>query len=324
MNLRARVSASRELTPRQLTVLKATIAKGLNTDEFNLFVAYAQTKGLDPFARQIIPVVFHRDDEKKRQMVMITTQDGLRVLASRCGDYRPESDPPKFEIDERLVSPTNPAGIVECTVTLHKRYGDQWFPVIGVARWTEFAPITMAAADYEWIDTGETWADSGKPKKKKKPIGDLIEKLDDSGQWEKMPYNMLSKCARAQALRAGWPEQFSDAHDEAEYDRAKAIDLTASEMVDEALQKRREAMIHSGKDIPYVGQDGVLSFIPVGKYFDGVMTDAFNCTNAKELADLRARNKVGLQDFWSHQKDDALTLRKKLDEIAGKIPQGER
>lgn len=325
MNMPAMTAqTSRSSSSRQLAVLKATIAKGLNADEFDLFCAYAQAKGLDPIARQVIPVIFNRDSPDKRQMVIITPQDGLRVLASRCGDYGPETEEPQFEIDKSLISPTNPSGLIKCTVTLHKLYrlssGDTFRPVIGVARWSEYAPITLAAGEYEWIETGEIWPDTGKPKKKKRPIGELIEKLDDSGQWAKMPFNQLAKCARAQALRAGWPEQFSDSHDEAEFDRAKMLDLTASEQVEEELQRRREALIHGGgKGLAYVDQDGVLAFVPLGKYFDVIMTDASNCSTSQELVDMRARNKAGLQDFWAHQKDDALALRKKLDEIARRL-----
>jgi hypothetical protein len=34
--------------------------------------------------------------------------------------------------------------------------------------------------------------------------------LDKSGRWADMPFLMLAKCAEAQAIRKGWPEDLSN------------------------------------------------------------------------------------------------------------------
>ena len=34
--------------------------------------------------------------------------------------------------------------------------------------------------------------------------------LDKSGRWGDMPFPMLAKCAEAQAIRKGWPEDLSN------------------------------------------------------------------------------------------------------------------
>ncbi len=61
---------------------------------------------------------------------------------------------------------------------------------------------------------------------------------------------MLAKCATMQALRAGWPDQFGGLYCEEELDRAKALDLAASELADRAREEaggsspRREGRDH--------------------------------------------------------------------------------
>src|SRR5580700_7583832 len=105
-------------TSRQLDTIKRTVAADTNESEFDLFVEYAKVKKLDPFSKQVIAVVFSKDDPKKRRMSIIVTQDGQRILASRCRDYRPAEDEPNFVIDPTLKSPVNPLGVEKATVTL--------------------------------------------------------------------------------------------------------------------------------------------------------------------------------------------------------------
>ena len=45
-----------------------------------------------------------------------------------------------------------------------------------------------------------------------------------------LPRLMLAKCATMQALRAGWPAEFSGLYVEEEMDRAKVLDASASEL----------------------------------------------------------------------------------------------
>src|SRR5574343_23506 len=173
MNQIARIhSASAVWTPRQLDTIRRTVAKDTNDTEFDLFIEYARVKGLDPFSRQVIAIVFNKGDEAKRQMTIITTQDGLRVMASRCGDYRPEETEPEFEYDPSLKGPTNPLGIVKCSVKLWKQDAKSaaWYPVNGTAYWDEYVPLKTNPDAFRWEDTGEVWKDTGKPKKKKVPI----------------------------------------------------------------------------------------------------------------------------------------------------------
>jgi phage recombination protein Bet len=310
-------------TSRQLNTIKRTVAKDTSDDEFDLFIEYAKAKRLDPFSRQVIAIVFSKDDATKRQMTIITTQDGCRVLASRCGDYRPEETEPVKEYDAALKGPTNPLGIVKSTVTLWKQdSAGKWWPVNGTAYWDEFVPLKSNPDAFDWIDTGETWKDTGKPKKKKvlREGADAGLVVDPSGQWAKMGRNQIDKCARMQALRGGWPETFSGVYAAEEMDRAVALDLTASEMVElEREDRRKKTVAMLDDEFPFVDHQGNLTFLPAGRYGDHVLMSARNCTEAAELEAMQSRNRDGLKRFWAVHKDDALAVRKGLEAVAAKL-----
>jgi phage recombination protein Bet len=289
-------------TSRQLDTIKRTVAADTNESEFDLFVEYAKVKKLDPFSKQVIAVVFSKDDPKKRRMSIIVTQDGQRILASRCRDYRPAEDEPTFIIDPALKSPVNPLGVEKATVTLFKQdNAGVWHPVKGWAYWSEYAP------------TREEWAmdqESGK----RKPTGKIT--LDASGNWAKMPRVMLAKCANMVALRAGWPETFDGVYSEEEMERSRVIDLTASEMVEQEREERRKKSIAMSDDeYPFVDHEGTLRFIPAGRYGDEIIVASRNCKSAAELESAMTRNREGLQRFWAKHKPDALDLREQVEKI---------
>lgn len=310
-------------TSRQLDTIRRTVAKDTNDDEFNLFVEYARVKGLDPFSRQVIAIVFSKDDPAKRQMTIITTQDGCRVLASRCRDYRPEESEPIKEYDPTLKGPANPLGIVKSTVTLWKQdNAGVWHPVNGTAYWDEFVPLKINPDAFRWEDTGEVWPDSKKPKKRKVPIegADTTPTVDPSGQWAKMARNQIDKCARMQALRGGWPETFSGVYAPEEMDRAVAQDLTASEMVEMEREERRKKIIAMSDDeYPFVSNEGTLSFIAAGRYGDYIINSARCFETIADLDSMKVRNREGLQRYWAKHKDDALSVNAELDKIRAAI-----
>jgi phage recombination protein Bet len=325
MNQIAHISPTAGWSPRQLATIKQTVASDTNDVEFDLFIEYAKAKKLDPFSKQIIAVVYSKDDPKKRKMTIIVTQDGQRVLASRCRDYRPAETEPEFVYKDELKGPTNPLGIEKCTVKLWKQDNTQaWHPVIGWAYWTDYVPIKTSGDAFEWVETGETYPDSGRPKKRKqlKAGADVskLQALDDSGNWAKMPRVMLAKCANMVALRAGWPETFDGVYGEEELDRQRAADLSASEMVEQEREARRmKSIAMSDDELPLVGDDGLLSFLPVGRYGDHILMNARNCTELSELDAVQSRNREGLQRFWAKYKDDALQVRKQIDEIRSQL-----
>lgn len=284
-------------TGQQLEIIKSTVAKDTNATEFNLFMEACKAYGLDPFRKQIHAVVYSKDSPDRRKMTIIVSRDGLRVLASRSGDYRPASEPAHLYTDDAAKGPTNPKGILSATVRLWKqdRRGD-WFPVIGEAHWDEFAPVTD-----EWAyDQAEG---------KRKPTGNKV--LDASGNWAKMPIVMITKCAESQALRAGWPETFGGLYAEEEADRI-SVQSSASDAMAEYQRQEREKRV-GGKGLMMVFDDtGRLEKIPLGQVMDRCLAFVRDA-EPLDVHAFRIRNEIALREFWAETPHDALDLKKAIE-----------
>lgn len=289
-------------TPAQIQTIKATVAKDTNNTEFDLFMEACRSYGLDPFRKQIHAVVYGKNDDKKRKMSIIVSRDGLRVLAQRCGDYRPASEPATLTYDTELVSPTNPKGIVMASVRLWKQdnRGD-WYPVIGEALWDEFAPLKD-----EWVD-----GDDGR----RRPSGKLT--LDASGNWAKMPVVMITKCAESQALRAGWPDTFGNIHGEEEMDRLRAEE-TATEVLRRHEQEERQARI-GGPGLMLVFDDSMkLEKVPMGSAADRIM-EHIQRVEPVEVHKFRIRNEQSLRELWANDAAAALEIKKEMEKREAQI-----
>lgn len=287
------------LTGRQIALVRDTIAKDCSQEEFNLFVEVCRGLRLDPFRKQVFPLVFSKDKPDKRRMTIVVSRDGQRSIASRCGNYRPASEPAEIIFDEALKGPINPKGIVLARVKLWQQdKRGEWFPVIGEAYWDEFAPI---AEEWAWDK------DSGK----RKPTGNMV--LDPLGNWPRMPVVMITKCAEMQALRAGWPEEFGGVYGEEEMDRARVLDLNASEIVEHEAEGRRMRMIGAGNDLMVCwGADFGLERVPVGQFADRVI-EHVGALEPAAVAKWRSMNAEPLREFWAKAPTDALELKKALE-----------
>lgn len=300
----------------QLALIRKTVAADTNQDEFELFVHTARHLRLDPLRRQIYAFVFSKTDAEKRRMSIIVAIDGFRAIADRTGAYRPDEDEPTYEIDPAAINPdTNPIGLVKATVRVWKHSHGAWHKVTASAYWDEYAPIKRSADDYEWVDTGETWPDSGKPKKKKVPIGDVRAKLDTTGNWGKMPRLMLAKVAEALALRKAWPDDFSNVYAAEEVDRSRAAEITAWEAADAGSAEKRLAAIGQGQSIMFQFEpEGQLEPVPVGQVADRVA--AFIDRNREEVSAIglfERRNRHSLREFWARSPGDALEVKKMME-----------
>jgi phage recombination protein Bet len=284
-------------TAPQLKLIKDTVAKDSNPVEFNLFLEACKAYGLDPFRKQIFLLIYNKDKPDKRKHSIIVSRDGLRVLAHRCRDYRPASEPAQVVYDPDAKGPTNPKGLVSVTVRLWKQDNrNEWYPVIGEAYWDEFAPVTD-----EWGDDEQTG--------RRKPTG--RKTLDASGQWAKMPIVMLTKCAESQALRAGWPETFGGIYSEEEMDRLSA-NASASEALEAHERAEREART-GGRGLLMVFDDAMkLEKVPMGSVADRVMEFIQNAEPI-EAHKFRARNEDALRDFWAAYPADALQLKRAFE-----------
>lgn len=281
----------------QIALIRQTVAKDCNDSEFNLFFEAARAYGLDPFRKQISALVFNKDKADKRQMAIIVGRDGLRAIASRCGDYRPASEPAEWVTDPALCSPVNPAGLVSCAVRLWKAdKRGEWYPVHGEAYWEEFAPIKD-----EWaFDEGE---------RKRRPTGNKTV----DGNWSRMPRVMLQKCAEAQALRAGWPEQFGGLYAEEELTRVEA-EMTASEAVaaDEKRARLEKIGGHDALTMSFDTRTGVLERVTLGNAADRCM-EFLRDASPEDAHTWSIQNRVALQEFWAKAPSDALEVKKALE-----------
>lgn len=292
---------SSALSSSQISLIRRTIATDCNDAEFDLFMAAARSAGLDPFRKQISPLVFNKNKPDKRRMSIITTIDGLRVIAARSGRYRPDENEPVLEYDPDSKGPTNPLGLTKALV---KVYIDDK-PVTGVAYWDEFAPI----AD-EW---GEDEATG-----RRRPTG--RKTLDTGGNWGRMPRVMLAKCAEAQALRKAFPEDLSGLYEGAELDQARMADVLPSEAVATEERDQRLARIGGANGIMFqLFPNTPLENVPLGQVFDRLCARVKEIEAAAMLDWFSSANRTPLQEFWARAPGDALELKKIIEAKAEKL-----
>jgi phage recombination protein Bet len=292
-------------SPAQIRTIKQTVAKDTDETEFNLFMEACRSYKLDPFRKQIHAVVYNKDSAAKRKMSIIVSRDGLRILAQRCQDYRPASEPAQITYDAAKAGPTNPKGIVSATVRLWKQDNrGEWFPVVGEADWDEFAPVK------------EEWADDGNGKRR--PTGRMT--LDATGQWAKMPKVMLTKCAESQALRAGWPDQFGSLYSEEEMERYSE-QSTASEAIAKLEQTERLERL-GGPGIMFTFDDTmVLEKVAIGQVADRCLAFV-KVSDPIQVHAFRIRNEVGLREFWGHDKAAALEIKRAIEAKESQLTAG--
>ncbi|OWK39523.1 phage recombination protein Bet [Fimbriiglobus ruber] len=307
----------RSYTASQLALIRRTVAKDTNQDEFDLFIEICKQQGLDPFKKQIFAQVYNKDKADKRQIVIVTSIDGYRAKAQRCGDYRPAEEETRFEADSSLKDPQcNPMGLIRAVVKVFKFGPDKvWYPVVGEARWDEFAPLDDA--EFDWVDTGETWPDTGKPKKKK--VARSAKKTLKEGNWKNMPHVMLGKCAEAQALRRGWPEALSGLYVQEEMDKVQ-LDMTATEAVEAYERDERLKRTATKETVPAIFEmtEG-LQLVPLGRFADRVMEYVQSLDDVTSFDFWKDQNVRALQQYWAVASSDALQLKKDLEQHRAKL-----
>jgi len=226
-----------EWTGKQLELMRRTVAKDCNSEEFDQFIHICKQTKLDPIRRQIYAFVFNKDRPDKRQMTVVTAIGGHRAIAERTGNYRPDERAPRYEMGTPDPN-ANPLGIIRCEVTVYKFSHGAWFPVVGEAWWDEYVPLYDGKIDK--YKTG----------------------------WTKMPRIMIAKCAEANALRRAWPDDFAGLLEETEIDR-QMVDITPSEAANEAATEAKLELI-GGRDAVIVDWcDGSpLQRIGISKFWD--------------------------------------------------------
>ncbi len=246
---------------KQLDLIRRTVAKDANTDEFNQFIHICRATRLDPLRRQAYCFVFNKHKPEWRQMTVVVAIGGYRAIADRTGNYRPDPDAAFIEYSEAAKDArTNPLGIVRATVKVFKHSHGEWHCVTGEAYWDEYVPLKDGAID-------------------QKKAG-----------WTKMPRIMVAKCAEANALRKAWPDDFAGLEVEEEVDR-RSIDLTATELADEAATTAKLALV-GGADAITVQWDmnSQLDRVPLGGF----------CDRALAWAKAKDRSETELHIWWGN------------------------
>lgn len=271
----------RDFTRPQLSLIRKTIARTCTDLEFDQYIEVARGSGLDPLRRQIAPLIMHPTDPEKRRLVPWATIDGLRVIAARCGDYRPMEGVPTIEQDEALRNlNTNPLGIRRAEVRVWKYREGAWFPVVGEAWWEEHAPL-RGVGEHATLDAS----------------------------WLRMPRVMIVKCAEALALRRGWPDLLSGLYGEEELHALKRAEETASEAAHRTeqgvvTQKCNERSIWFVFD-PSAG----LETVPIDIVAQRLSSFYEASTTKKAIETFHARNRESLNLFWDWRPREALTLK---------------
>jgi phage recombination protein Bet len=198
----AKRNSTKFFNEEQVELIKAHLLKGAPDHEVERFIITCERTGLDPFTRQIYgrlqstrvrkPGTKGNDNssfEWIKVVVIITSIDGLRAIAERTGEYRGQTAPEWYYLNQDSGKPEwqdvclvardsnhNPLTQIEaCRVGVKRLNFDA--PVFGVANFDSFA---------------------------------VFEK-DDSGKWylgtfwRKMPEHMIAKVAEAQAFRKAFP-----------------------------------------------------------------------------------------------------------------------
>lgn len=192
-NLPAIKGAVDYANPKTIDTIRATVAVGATDSELEMFLAFCQSTGLNPFKREIWFVktkgYTKRDGTQVDGRVQIMTGiNGFFQIANSNAKFDGMSEP-EFEEGQNGL-PT------KCTVRVYRK--DRSHPSVGVARWSEFFP-------------GKT--DKG------------------SSLWETKPYHMLAKVAKAIALREAFPQQLNGLYTEEEY-REEPVDIEPVHPID--------------------------------------------------------------------------------------------
>lgn len=193
---------SSHFNPKQIEILKNSMCKGLNNEEFEIFLMACAKTQLDPFMRQIYAI---KRKTKKPDgswgdiMTIQTGIDGYRLIAERTERYAPGPEPTYLHDDDgKLMSATS---------HIKKQTKDgTWHTVSASAYLDEFCQTFLDK------QTGE-----------RKPMG----------MWVNMQRTMLSKCAEAQALRRAFPAEMSGIYTNEEMAQAD-IDVTPKISLEQA------------------------------------------------------------------------------------------
>ena len=207
-------------TPEQMKLITRTVAKGATPDELAMFFNVAKRAGLDVFTKQIHFVkrnVWNPETKTKEPVGTIQVGvDGYRAIAERTGQLA-GCDDVIFD-DESSEHP------MKAIATIYRMVNGNRCAFTASARWNEYAP------QFKNKTTGV---------------------MEVSGQWQKMPFLMLGKCATSLALRSAFPSDLSGLYTHEEMEQAETpVDVPGT--IVEPSVKAEEAKKRMAKDAAVV------------------------------------------------------------------------
>lgn len=156
----------------QIEIMKRTVAAGISSEDFYLFLEVCKARNLNPFNREIYAISRYDAQANGNKMTIQVSIDGFRLLAERSGKYRGQVGPEYCGTDGQWKSEwlaDEPPAAAR----------------VGVLR-SDFAGPMWAVARYKsYVQTKK----DGSP----------------TAMWAKMPEVLLAKCAEALALRKTFP-----------------------------------------------------------------------------------------------------------------------
>lgn len=191
------VAADRlDLNSEQVALLKRTVAKGTDDNEFALFMTVSQRLGLDPFLKQIHAVKRWDNDLEREVMSIQVGIDGYRLGAERTGESDGQEGPHWCGEDGKWVDVWLSTSVppVAARVMVFRKGRSR--PYVGVAHWASYCQFRK----------------DGNP----------------NAMWRKHGPGQLAKCAEALAIRKAFPAETAGTHTEDEMG-TNAIDASFTE-----------------------------------------------------------------------------------------------
>lgn len=276
-------------TSRQTAFLKRQYAADLTADEFNLWLEEGVSRGIQLMAGHFIPQVFNKNDPNKRRLSFIETIESMRGRAEASGNYRPAEDEPALIFDQTKKGPANPIGLVSATTAVFKYVHGEWHRSTGRAFWEEYAPVSDG-------------------------------KVSKSGKWASMPTHMLSLAAERIALNKAFPNLFINTYTPGEMERANILDISPSEyaiMGEQEERARKSGGALGNAMLVFNPQEGLVS-VGWGDFF-GEVAKFIDQADPEAVSQFRIRNMPILKEAWAREPDQALKLKKLMENKAGNL-----